>query len=384
MALHFTEDELADRRNKVTVELRSSGLDALLIFRQESMYYLTGYDTTGYSQFQCLYLGADGTLILLTRSADLRQAHLTSVIEDVRIWVDHADSNPGLDLRQILEEQGCRGKHLGVELEAWCLTGRRWEFVKAALDGLCTHEDASTLVSQMRLIKSPAELDYVRRAAALADTALTEAQTLATPGRPEQEILAAMESAIFRGGGDYPASRFIIGSGAQALNVRNFTGYANLGNNDQLQLEFGGTYRHYHSCLMRTILTGRPDPRHLKMHSAVVEALEACKEACRHGATFGDIFEAHAKALEGAGFGEHKLNACGYSLGALYPPTWMDWPMIYAGNPVIVEPNMVIFMHMILLDWDHHLAMAFGDTVVVTSSGCETLTQMGTGLTVNY
>ena len=383
MPLHFTEVELADRRNKVAAEMQSRGLDALLIFRQESMYYLTGYDTTGYSQFQCLYMSAGGTLILLTRSADLHQAQLTSVIKDVRIWVDHADSNPGLDLRQILEEQGCRGKHLGVELEAWCLTGRRWEFVKAGLDGFCTHEDASTLVSQMRIIKSPAELDYVRRAAALADEALVEAHNLATPGRPEQESLAAMESAIFRGGGDYPASRFIIGSGAQALNVRNFTGYADLGNNDQLQLEFGGTYRHYHSCLMRTILTGKPDPRHLSMHSAVVEALEACKEACRPGATFGDIFDAHAKALEGAGFGEHKLNACGYSLGALYPPTWMDWPMIYAGNPVVVEPNMVIFMHMILLDWDRHLAMAFGDTVVVTPTGSETLTNMGTGLTVN-
>ncbi len=383
MPLHFTEDELADRRTKVAAEMQSRGLDALLIFRQESMYYLTGYDTTGYSQFQCLYMSAGGTLILLTRSADLHQAQLTSVIKDVRIWVDHADSNPGLDLRQILEEQGCRGKHLGVELEAWCLTGRRWEFVKAGLDGFCTHEDASTLVSQMRIIKSPAELDYVRRAAALADEALVEAHNLATPGRPEQEILAAMESAIFRGGGDYPASRFIIGSGAQALNVRNFTGYSDLGNNDQLQLEFGGTYRHYHSCLMRTILTGKPDPRHLSMHSAVVEALEACKEACCPGATFGDIFDAHAKALEGAGFGEHKLNACGYSLGALYPPTWMDWPMIYAGNPVVVEPNMVIFMHMILLDWNRHLAMAFGDTVVVTPTGSETLTKMGTGLTVN-
>jgi Xaa-Pro dipeptidase len=383
MPLHFTEDELTDRRNKVAAEMQSRGLDALLIFRQESMYYLTGYDTTGYSQFQCLYMSAGGTLILLTRSADLRQAHLTSVIEDVRIWVDSADSNPGLDLRQILEEQGCRGKNLGVELEAWCLTGRRWEFVKAGLDGFCTHEDASTLVSQMRIIKSPAELEYVRRAAALADEALVEAHSLATPGRPEQEILAAMESAIFRGGGDYPASRFIIGSGAQALNVRNFTGYADLGNNDQLQLEFGGTFRHYHSCLMRTILIGKPDPRHLSMHSAAVEALEACKEACRPGATFGGIFDAHAKALDGAGFGEHKLNACGYSLGALYPPTWMDWPMIYAGNPVVVEPNMVIFMHMILLDWDRHLAMAFGDTVVVTPTGSETLTKMGTGLTVN-
>ena len=135
MPLHFTEQELADRRQKVASELQHSRLAALLIFRQESMYYLTGYDTTGYSQFQCLYLGADGKLVLLTRSADVRQARLTSVIDDVRIWVDSADSNPGQDLWQILEEQGCRGRRLGIELDAWCLTGKRWDNVRDAIEG---------------------------------------------------------------------------------------------------------------------------------------------------------------------------------------------------------------------------------------------------------
>ena len=383
MALHFTEQELASRRDTVVAELKAGGLAGLLIFRQESMYYLTGYDTTGYSQFQCLYLGADGRLILLTRSADLRQARLTSVVEDIRIWVDGAGSNPGQDLWRILEEQGCRGQRVGVELEAWCLTGKRWEFVREAMEGRCQWEDASELVSRLRLVKSDREVEYVRQAAALADAAYLSAQRTAKAGTPEQDVLAAMQSAVFQGGGDYPASRFIIGSGETALNVRNFTGYRVLGENDQLQLEFGGAYRHYHSCLMRTILTGQPSPRQVAMHTACTEALQACKDACRHGATFGDIFNAHADALDRAGFGDHKLNACGYSLGALYPPTWMDWPMIFRDNPVVVQPNMVIFMHMILLDWDNKLAMSVGDTVLTTATGYETLTQLGQGLVVN-
>ena len=383
MAVHFSEQELASRREKVVAELQSAGLAALLIFRQESMYYLTGYDTTGYSQFQCLYLGADGKLVLLTRSADLRQARLTSVIDDIRIWVDSADSNPGQDLWQILEEQGCRGRRLGVELEAWCLTGRRWEYVRAAIEGRCEYEDASELVSRLRLVKSDAELEYIRMAAALGDDALAAANRLAKAGTPEQDILSGMQSAVFRGGGDYPASRFIIGSGENALMVRNFSGYRTLGDNDQLQLEFGGTYRHYHSCLMRTILTGEPSEHQLAMHAACCDALQACKDAARPGSTFGDIFAAHADSLDRSGFGEHRLNACGYSLGALYPPTWMDWPMIYKDNPVVLQPNMVIFMHMILLDWDRKLAMAVGDTVLVTAGECETLTKMGTGLVVN-
>ena len=383
MPLHFTEQELAGRRERVVAELNARGLVALLIFRQESMYYLTGYDTTGYSQFQCLYLGADGRLVLLTRSADLRQARLTSIIEDIQVWVDSADSNPGRDLWQILDEQGCRGHRVGVEMEAWCLTAARWEQVKAAIDGRCQYEDCSELVSQFRLVKSDAELEYVRRAATLADDALAAAHRLARPGTPEQDVLAGMHSAVFQGGGDYAASRYIIGSGENALMVRNFTGYRTLEANDQLQLEFGGAYRHYHSCLMRTILTGQPSPQQIAMHVACCDALQACKEAARPGSTFGEIFTAHAGALDRAGFGEHRLNACGYSLGALYPPTWMDWPMIFRDNPTVVQPNMVIFMHMILLDWDRKLAMSVGDTVLVTADGCKTLTQMGTDLVVN-
>ncbi len=383
MPLHFTEQELAARRERVVAELQDKGLAALLIFRQESMYYLTGYDTTGYSQFQCLYLGADGKLVLLTRSADLRQARLTSVIEDVHIWVDSAGSNPAQDLWQILEEQGCRGQRLGVEMDAWCLTGQRWEYVKAAIKGRCEYEDSSELVSRLRLVKSDAELEYVRKAAALADDALAAAQQLARPGTPEQEVLAGMQSAVFNGGGDYAASRFIIGSGENALMVRNFTGYRALDANDQLQLEFGGAYRHYHSCLMRTILTGEPGQQQRAMHAACCDALQACKDAARPGSTFGDVFDAHAESLDQSGFGDHRLNACGYSLGALYPPTWMDWPMIFRDNPVALEPNMVIFMHMVLLDWDQRLAMSVGDTVLVTTNGCETLTKMGTGLTAN-
>ena len=79
MALHFTRDEFAAHRRRVCEQMRKAGLDGLLLFRQESMYWLTGYDTSGYSMFQGLYLRADGMLALLTRSADLRQAHLTSV-----------------------------------------------------------------------------------------------------------------------------------------------------------------------------------------------------------------------------------------------------------------------------------------------------------------
>src|SRR5438067_9408131 len=132
--------------------------------------------------FPGMYLGADGRLALCTRSADLRQARLTSVVEDVRIWRDREGANPGEDLRAMLADYGCRGKRLGVEYHAYGLTAQRGQMVDAALHGFCRTEDASELIRLLRLVKSPAELQYVRRARQLADAALAVAHRLTVPG----------------------------------------------------------------------------------------------------------------------------------------------------------------------------------------------------------
>src|SRR5512138_2127667 len=115
MALHFATDEFGVRRARAIALMEQRGLDGLLMFRQESMYYLTGYDTFGYVFFQCLYLGADGRLMLLTRAPDLRQAQHTSVVSDIRIWVDGPQAEPAHELRAALEEMGLAGERLGVE-----------------------------------------------------------------------------------------------------------------------------------------------------------------------------------------------------------------------------------------------------------------------------
>src|SRR6476659_6015340 len=137
MALHFSAAELASRRERAVALLQARGLDGLLMFRQESMYYLTGYDTFGYVFFQCLYLGADGRLMLLTRAPDLLQAKHTSVIEDIRIWVDGPEAQPAVQLKDFLRGLGCGGKKLGVEYEAYGLTGRNALRLNNALDGFC-------------------------------------------------------------------------------------------------------------------------------------------------------------------------------------------------------------------------------------------------------
>jgi len=378
--LHFSEDELAARRAATLEKMAAADLKVLLIFRQETMFYLTGYDTFGYVYFQCLVLGDDGRMTLLTRSADLRQAQHTSVIDDIRIWQDKEGATPHQALPAILDEYGARYRRIGVEWEAYGMTGRSALDLGMALDSYGTLMDASRLVSELRLVKSPAEIAYVRKAAELADAAWDAAVDLAAPGVDEGRILAAMQGAVFEGGGDYPGNEFVIGSGAGALLCRYFSGRRTLAADDQLTLEWAGTYRHYHAAMMRTVVLGTLPPAQLDMYKAAHEALIACQDALKPGEPISTVFDAHARVLDAHGLKDHRLNACGYSLGTTFAPNWMDWPMFYEGNPVIARPNMVFFMHMILMNSDKGLAMTLGETVVVTETGCERLSRADLGL----
>lgn len=382
MAIHFTEEELASRRQRTVELMTEQGLDGLLMFRQESMYYLTGYDSFGYVFFQCLYLGADGRVMLLTRAPDLRQARHTSIIEDIRIWVDRDGADPASELKEILSSFGCRGRRLGVEYEAYGLTARNGKRLDQALEGFCELVDASDLVSRLRVVKSPAELEYVRRSAELADLALDEAHRLAGPGADEGEILAAMQGVIFAGGGDYPGNEFIIGSGRDALLCRYKSGRRKLDPVDQLTLEWAAAYRHYHAAMMRTIPIGQADGRHRDMHRVCLEAMAACLEALKPGRPIGEVFDAYARVCDDAGMEEHRLNATGYAMGTTFAPNWMDWPMFYHANPVIAQPRMVFFLHMVLMDSGTDHAMCFGHSVVVTEDGCEPLSKRPLDLVV--
>jgi Xaa-Pro dipeptidase len=382
MALHFSREEFAERQYRTIEQLKNRRLDGLLMFRQESMYYLTGFDSFGYVFFQCLYLGADGRLLLLTRAPDLRQARHTSIIEDIRIWQDRADADPAAQLKDILNELGCQGRKLGVEYDAYGLTAKNGKLLEAALSDFCTLEDASDLVNRLRVVKSAAEIEYVRKAAQLADLACDEAHRLTGPGADEGDILAAMQGVIFAGGGDYPGNEFIIGSGEDALLCRYKSGRRKLDPQDQLTLEWAAAYRHYHAAMMRTIPVGRATELHIKMHRVTMDAMDASREALKPGRPIGEVFDAYARVCDAAGMQAHRLNATGYSMGTTFAPNWMDWPMFYHGNPVIAAPNMVFFLHMILMDSDTNHAMCFGHTVVVTETGCEPLSKRPLDLVV--
>src|SRR5438045_3188527 len=168
--LHFSTDEFSSRLQRLLASMAEHEFDAMLLFAQESMYWLTGYDTFGFCFFQSLVVRADGRMALLTRSADLRQAQHTSILADIRVWTDRRDASPAQQLLAVVDDLGLTGGRLGIEFDSYGLTHANGKKLEACLGGFVL-SDASDIISRLRAVKSPAEIDYVREAARLSDAA---------------------------------------------------------------------------------------------------------------------------------------------------------------------------------------------------------------------
>jgi Xaa-Pro dipeptidase len=195
------------------------------------------------------------------------------------------------------------------------------------------------------------------------------------PGAFEGDIYATFYDTLFRLDADLPAHIPPFGSGDSALNLRYTTKRKNVSENDQVTLELGLGYRHYHVACMGVVLTGPEiNDRHLKMHKTSVIALDAVQAALRPGTTVGELFDIYKATLEEHNEHDAVLTVAGYTMGAMWPPTWMEEPLIFEGNPLVLEENMTFFTHMILNDRETGLSMAVGETAIITTGAPEIIT----------
>ena len=378
VSLRFEPAEFATRLARTRAELRRRDLAALLVFGQETHYYLTGFDTAGYVFYQVGIITADErATIVLTRRPDLAQARDTSLYDDIRVWYDGEGANPAQELRAILAELGLGGARLGIELATYGLTGFNHQLTRDALDDFCALVDASDIVRAQRVTKSSAEIACVRRSAALADDAIAAMVGAARAGVIDSEVTAAGVSAMLAGGGDMPAGGPLVNSGRRAVYGRGVGGPRKLDAQDQLMLELGASYCRYNVCIEHSIAIGTPKPRQVFMFETARDTLHAMTEVARPGAPIGTIAEMFLARLDKAGFARQRFAACGYSLGATYRPTWMDVPpMIYAGNPMPLQPGMTLFPHVMLGDMDQGVAAGVGYTILITETGAEVLSRL--------
>ena len=382
--LPFTREEHMARLARLRAELAQRGVDAMLVFAQESHFWLTGFDTGGYVFFQCAVVTADDRpVVLLTRRPDLIQAQQTSTIEDIRIWWDADDANPARDLKEILEELGLKGGRVAVELNTHGLTGWNLWRVQNALDGWCTLEDDEHLIRKLRLVKSAGEIAFTRKAAKILDRSLEAVIAASRPGVLDSEIKAAYLTSILRDGADMPPNPPLFNSGPRAVYGRGVSEPRRIEANDQILVEYPVAYRRYNVKTEWTILFGEVPAAHRKMYDVARETLHRMTEIARPGTTLGEIFDVHAQGLDDGGYGKHRYGATGYSVGCTFSPTSMDVPpMIYSGNATVCEPGMTLFYHVMIGDSDTGYGMGVGHTLLVTQGAPEVLTGLPDDLTI--
>ena len=175
---------------------------------------------------------------------------------------------------------------------------------------------------------------------------------------------------MLEGGGDMPAGGPLVNSGPRALYGRGVAGPRRMEATDQLMIELGASYCRYHVCIEHTLVLGKVDPRQQAMHDVASEALREVIDAARPGRELGTLDDIHRRVLDRAGFGQERFAACGYALGCTFRPTWMDVPpMIYSGNPLVMEAAMVFFVHIMIPDTRTGLAVGVAQTFALREDG---------------
>ena len=373
--IHFSREEFSKRQKKTRKLLQELELDGLLIFKIEDMYWLTGYDSDGFCIFGTMFIGTDGALTHLARPADLGNLSYSSICEDIRISPDTEGSTRAKHIKDMLRSLGMEGKKIGIQVDTMGLTPRLFLETKEILDGWCNLIVAPDFIRVLRLVKSPQELSYFRKAGEIMDIVMNKVIEVTYPGAFEGDIYATFYDTLFRLDADLPAHIPPFGSGDSALNLRYTTKRKNVSENDQVTLELGLGYRHYHVACMGVVLTGPEiNDRHLKMHKTSVIALDAVQATLQPGTTVGELFDIYKATLEEHNEHDAVLTVAGYTMGAMWPPTWMEEPLIFEGNPLVLEENMTFFTHMILNDRKTGLSMAVGETAIITTGAPEIIT----------
>ena len=370
--LPFEVDEYRDRLANVRSAMADAGIDIALVTIPENIYYLTGYTTLGYYMFQVLVVPRDEEPLLLTYREELINIQQQSWVERYRTY--DVGMSPVDAAVQALREFDVTGKTISVEERGFFLPIGTYKRLVESVPG-ANWRDGSSLVEQSRLIKSPAELDYIRRAAVAAMAGMQAALDVAEPGRTENDVAAAVYRATLEHGSEYPGSPpYVISGERSGLPHGTWAGRV-LQDGDILFLEHSGCVRRYSAAMMRTGFLGSPPDCVRARAEAVLDGLQHAIDAIKPGALSGEVDDACRNAIKRHGFGDH-THETGYSIGVCYPPGWNESHImnLHPGDPTVLRPNMVFHLVPSLIVPELNGHVGFSETVRVTEAGCEVLT----------
>lgn len=371
--LYFSQDEYRSRLAGVQQILKKRGVGALLSYGPENICYLTGHQTPGYYMYTLAIVPASGDPYLLVRQGELANAWTYSWLDREHILFFDDTEDPVKKTLSVLEQIGLGNEQIGMEMDGWFLSPNRFMSIKQAFSNRLL--DCSKTVEELRKIKSPQEIAYIRKACECADKAIQAAYETLREGVTENDLAREMFAALINNGSEYFAIEPFVASGPRASIMHSHWIGRKIEPGDTILLEVSGSIHRYHGALMRTIYLGEPMPRAFKWSEICIRALNAAIAAIKPGATSGEVDQACRGVIEAEGLFEHFRKRTGYSIGIAFAPDWGEGHFLglQRDDNTILKPGMVFHMPPALRDFGK-LGVGFSETVLVTETGCEPLT----------
>jgi Xaa-Pro dipeptidase len=360
----FAREEFLARVARVQARLAEMGCDALLAFQPESVTYLTGFFTRGYSTFQFAIVPAQGEPGVLCRDVAAYYLDTTCVFADRAMWAD-GDDRFAVARAFLARKLGASGR-IAIEMSAWQLNAQRWEQLKAAFPDY-VFVDAGDLVQKLRFIKSPAEIDYQRRAGKAAEAGMRAGAAAAKPGVSEREIAAEVCAALIRGGSDLPGPG-PLSSGERAFHLHGGFTDRVLEMGDTLQLECTPSVRYYHARFMRTIKVGSATPAEREKLRRIIAVQDRALAEVGPGVPAAIPDRIYREGILSEGLRKDYTNKTFYSIGLMMPPVGGEPLEAAPGCTWTFEPGMTLHTY-VLAD-----SFGFSETITITKDGYERLT----------
>lgn len=370
----FSTEEFEARRASVCAAMAADELAGLVVTTPENIFYLTGLDHQGFFALHLLIVTAAGELTLIARAMErITVEHQVSGARFVG-YADHED--PAAVALGVLRDQRLAGGRIGVEKHSLFFPPRVYEALLAGMPK-ATWRDASRLIDELRLIKSPREIAYTRAAAAVTDVMMQAAIEAAQAGVNEREVAAEAHRAMILAGGGTPGFGPFIRPTPRLGEEHTTWQDRVLVDGEALLLEMAACVNRYHAPAGRFVFIGRRPPGTLVIEQVCIEAFDRVVAAIRPGATAAQVYQAWQSRVDEAGLAHYRRHHCGYVVGLGFPPSWTGGSMVVGlrhDSDLVLRPGMVFH----LLSWLMGTGRGdyfFSNTAVLTDEACEILTK---------
>jgi Xaa-Pro dipeptidase len=247
-----------------------------------------------------------------------------------------------------------------------------YEKLRALLGDALVH-DASKLVHDLKLVKSDAELAYVREATRIADAALETIRATIAEGVTECEVAGEAYRTLLSQGSDIPASPMNFVSGDRTCYGHGQPTLKPIRSGEFMHVEFGAAVKRYAATIARHFNLGEVSSRARELHDIVLESCDACIAEIRPGVAATTPHDAAKKVIADAGLDEYRLHTTGYGIAPGYPPSWGEGIHLFGDSTYTLEAGMVLSVEPPILIHSERIGVRIIDNVLVTETGAEIL-----------